>query len=124
MILDKKQLWILWIGLGLFLAAFGWDSYFSGDRNIQRYTTTIEAALHQQEAAADKLFQDDAFIQRRLEGKIDANTASDLARTESLGNLPFNLCIFKQIPSGKDSLVIGPITTPSFCRQSSPIPCR
>ena len=105
MILDKKQLWILWIGLGLFLAAFGWDFYFSGDRNIQRYTETIEASLHKQEAAADKLFQDDAFIQRRLEGKIDANAASDLARTESLGNLPFNLCIFKQIPEGKDSLV-------------------
>ena len=105
MILDKKQLWILWIGLGLFLAAFGWDSYFSGDRNIQRYTATIEASLHKQEAAADKLFQDDAFIERRLEGKTDVGATSDLARTESLGNLSFNLCIFKQIPSGKDSLV-------------------
>ena len=107
MILERKQLWLLWIGLGLFLAAFGWDHYFSGDRNIQRYKSTIEQHLHVQEAAADAILQQDSFIQRRLEGRIDyAAMKIDVAKTDSLKALSFNVCIFEQSTAlGKDSLV-------------------
>ena len=71
MILERKQLWILWIGLCLFLAAFGWDNYFSGERNIQRYKLTIEGHLHAQEMDADAILEQDSFIIRRLEGRTD-----------------------------------------------------
>jgi two-component system, NtrC family, nitrogen regulation sensor histidine kinase NtrY len=126
MILDRKQLWILWIGLGLFLAAFGWDHYFSGDRNIQRYKETIEASLHQQEASADKLFQEEAFIQRRLEGRTDSDALKmDIRLSELLKKSPFNFCLFKQAETGKDSLVYwthnDALVLPSEFADSSPI---
>lgn len=106
MILDRKQLWILWIGLGLFLAAFGWDYYFSGYRNIQRYKTTIEKHLHKQEVAADDVLSQDSFILRRLAGRIDhAAMKIDGPKTDALRGLPFNFCIFAQTRTGKDSLV-------------------
>jgi two-component system, NtrC family, nitrogen regulation sensor histidine kinase NtrY len=106
MILERKQLWILWIGLCLFLAAFGWDHYFSGDRNIQRYKTTIESDLHHQEIAADHVLEQDSFIQRRLEGRSDRATIKlDVLKTDSLKALPFNVCIFGHTENGKDSLI-------------------
>ncbi len=106
MILERKQLWILWIGLCLFLAAFSWDHYFSGDRNIQRYKTTIEANLHEQERAADAIFKQDSFLIHRLEGRIDNFALNADAKTfDFLKNAPFNVCIFGQTENGKDSLV-------------------
>jgi two-component system, NtrC family, nitrogen regulation sensor histidine kinase NtrY len=106
MILERKQLWILWIGLCLFLAAFGWDNYFSGDRNIQRYKLTIEGHLHAQEIEADGILEQDSFITRRLEGRTDrAALKADAAIIESLKTADFNVCIFRHNENGKDSLV-------------------
>jgi hypothetical protein len=106
MILERKQLWLLWIGLGLFLAALGWDNYFSGDRNIQRYKAIIEQDLHVQEAKADEILKRDSFIQRRVQGRIDKEALKlDIALTETFKALPFNICIFEQSEEDKDSLI-------------------
>jgi two-component system, NtrC family, nitrogen regulation sensor histidine kinase NtrY len=106
MILERKQLWILWIGLCLFLAAFGWDSYFSGNRNIQRYKSTIENHLHQQELAADDILQQDSFIMHRMEAHNDRNVSkADAVVLERLKTATFNVCIFVSAQNGKDSLI-------------------
>jgi two-component system, NtrC family, nitrogen regulation sensor histidine kinase NtrY len=106
MILERKQLWLLWIGLCLFLAAFSWDHYFSGDRNVQRYKSTIERYLHQQEKAADDIFEQDSFLIHRLEGRTDRFAMSaDALMFETLKLADFNVCIFGQTEYGKDSLV-------------------
>ncbi len=126
MILERKQLWILWIGLCLFLAAFGWDHYFSGDRNIQRYKSTIESSLHRQEIAADKVFLKDSFLQRRVEEHIDrAAVKTDILTMDSLKGLPFNICIFSHTDGEKDSLIYwtknDALALPSEFEDSLPI---
>jgi two-component system, NtrC family, nitrogen regulation sensor histidine kinase NtrY len=126
MILERKQLWILWTGLSLFLAAFGWDYYFSGDRNVQRYKSTIEHYLHNQEIAADNILKQDSFIQRRLEGRTDPNAMkTDIPLTDSLKALPFNVCIFGRTEIGKDSLIYWTkndvLVLPSEFDESKPI---
>jgi two-component system, NtrC family, nitrogen regulation sensor histidine kinase NtrY len=119
MILEKKQLFILWTGLCLFLAAFGWDHYFSGDRNVQRYKSTIEAHLHRQEVAADELLQQDSFLQSRLK----RHTGLDISKTDSVN--PFNICIFEHTEDGKDSLIYwtknDALVLPSEFEDSLPI---
>ena len=52
MVFNKHQLTILWVGLGLFTAAFIWDSLFSGERNLVRYKNTLESYLHKIEKKA------------------------------------------------------------------------
>ncbi len=96
MILDRKQLLILWIGLGLLTAAFLWDAIFSGERNVYRYRDMIESNLQQQERAVDVIMNDTLFIERRLNtifsgGQFDA----DIIRVDALQKQPFNICIFK-----------------------------
>ena len=96
MILDRKQLWILWIGLGLFISAFIWDAVFSGERNVYRYRYIIEKNLQEQERAVEDILNDKAFIERRL-NVVMAGTAfkEDAIRVEELQQQPFNICIFK-----------------------------
>jgi two-component system, NtrC family, nitrogen regulation sensor histidine kinase NtrY len=96
MILDRKQLWILWIGLGLLITAFIWDAVFSGERNLYRYRDMIENNLLRQEAVVEDVMNDKAFIERRL-NVVMAGAAfkDDAARVEKLQQEPFNICIFK-----------------------------
>ena len=96
MILDRKQLWILWIGLGLLIAAFIWDAMFSGERNTYRYRDMIEDNLQKQEKVVDAVINDSAFIERRL-NVVMAGAAfkEDALRVEKLQQEPFNICIFK-----------------------------
>jgi two-component system, NtrC family, nitrogen regulation sensor histidine kinase NtrY len=101
MILNRKQLKLLWIGLGLFIAAFAWDAYFSGDGNMHRYKDSIERFLHTTEKRADVVMSDKAFIDRRLmDSRIGNRYEQDLKKTDSLSAEIFNFCIFKD-----DSLV-------------------
>ena len=96
MILDRKQLLILWIGLGLLAVAFVWDGVFSGERNIYRYRDMIESNLQQQERAAETVMNDRTFIERRLNSmKLGSNFKDDVKRVEALQKEPFNICIFK-----------------------------
>ena len=96
MILDRKQLWILWIGLGLFISAFIWDAVFSGERNVYRYKYLIERNLQAQERAAEETLNDNAFIDRRLNAVMaGAAFKEDALRVERLQQQPFNICIFK-----------------------------
>jgi two-component system, NtrC family, nitrogen regulation sensor histidine kinase NtrY len=101
MVLNRKLLKLLWIGLGLFIAAFAWDAYFSGDGNMRRYKTAIESYLHATEKRADAVMADAEFIGRRLQGsRVGNRYEQDLKKTEALRNEIFNFCIFKD-----DSLV-------------------
>ncbi len=96
MILDRKQLWILWIGLGLFIAAFIWDAVFSGERNVYRYRSIIEKNLQAQEKAVDEVINDKPFIERRMNTvMVGAAFKEDVIRVEKLQEEPFNICIFK-----------------------------
>ena len=96
MILDRKQLWILWIGLGLFISAFIWDAVFSGERNIYRYKYSIEKNLQAQERAVEKVLDDNAFIDRRINAVMSgAAFEQDINRVEALEQQPFNICILK-----------------------------
>jgi two-component system, NtrC family, nitrogen regulation sensor histidine kinase NtrY len=101
MILNRKLLKLLWIGLGLFIAAFAWDAYFSGDGNMRRYKASIESYLHATEQRADAVMNDQEFIGRRLmDSRLGNRYEQDLKKTELLRTEIFNFCIFKD-----DSLV-------------------
>ena len=101
MILHRQQLKLLWIGLGLFIAAFAWDAYFSGEGNIRRYKRVIEHYLHNEEQKANVVMGDKAFIERRLLGsRLGNRYEQDLKKTESLRSEIFNFCLFKD-----DSLI-------------------
>ena len=96
MILNRRQLWILWIGLGLFVAAFVWDACFSGEQNLVRYKNLIESHLHGIEADADVILKNKEFIDHRLRDKFTATIfKEDLTKLELLGKKPYNFCIFK-----------------------------
>ena len=96
MILNRRQLWILWIGLGLFLMAFVWHAYFSGEQNLMRYKAKIEKHLHKVEAKADRVMQDMEFINNRLnESETGFDFKKDFEKVEKLSKEPFNFCIFK-----------------------------
>ena len=102
MILEKKQLWFLWIGLGLFIAAFAWDSFFSSERNIERYKTTIEEYLHKQEAEIEDIFSsngkvlnDPHFMERRLMNPL-TTLRQDSAAMNKLQQKPYNICLFNE----------------------------
>jgi signal transduction histidine kinase len=96
MILDKKQLWILWTGLGFFILAFIWDAIFTGDRNLERYQRTIQSNLNAYERAAEAVMRDTAFIERRLRVSINhLKLDEDIARIERLQKEPFNIVILK-----------------------------
>jgi two-component system, NtrC family, nitrogen regulation sensor histidine kinase NtrY len=96
MALDRKQLWILWIGMGLLIAAFVWDALYSGERNVIRYRDMIESDLQKQEKAIESVMDDKAFIERRI-NVVMAGAAfkEDVLRVERLQKEPFNICIFK-----------------------------
>ncbi|MBL7817373.1 MAG: HAMP domain-containing histidine kinase [Saprospiraceae bacterium] len=96
MILDRKQLWILWIGLGLLIAAFIWDAVFSGERNIYRYRDTIQNYLQTQEKVVDEIMNDSGFVIRRMNTiMVGSAFKDDVQRIERLQQQPFNFCIFK-----------------------------
>lgn len=96
MILDRKQLLILWLGLGLLTVAFLWDGIFSGERNIYRYRDMIESNLQQQERTVDAVMNDRAFIERRLNVVLAGDKyQEDALRVEALQKQPFNFCLFK-----------------------------
>ena len=96
MILDRKQLWTLWLGLALLISAFVWDSIFTGERNVYRYKEMIEANLQQQERAVETVINDKPFIERRL-NVVMAGPAfkEDVSVVEKLQQQSFNICIFK-----------------------------
>lgn len=101
MIFKKHQLTILWVGLGLFIAAFVWDSLFSGERNLQRYKSTIESNLHSIEHKVNVVLSNRDFIERRLNNVMTGSIfKADLHKIDSLKREVFNFCIFKD-----DSLV-------------------
>ncbi len=94
--LDRKQLWILWIGLGLFISGFIWDAVFSGERNVYRYRYMIEKNLQNQEREVEDIFNDTAFMDRRLNVVMAGGAfKEDALRVEKLQERPFNICIFK-----------------------------
>lgn len=97
MILNRRQLWILWIGLGLFIMAFVWHAYFSGDQNLMRYKATIEEHLHNVEAKADIVLEDSEFIDNVLKEKYaNPNFKKDFEKVEKLNTEAFNFCIFNR----------------------------
>ena len=99
--LEKNQLWTLWFGLGLFIAAFIWDGAFSLGNNTERYRNLLEKNLHQQERDAEAVLSDNAFVERRLTDKFTGTDfKADTARLDKLRDKPFNICFFKN-----DSLV-------------------
>jgi two-component system, NtrC family, nitrogen regulation sensor histidine kinase NtrY len=101
MILNRQQLKLLWIGIALFISAFAWDSYFSGEGNIGRYKSEIERYLHKVEQKADEVMSDNEFIERRLLGsRLGNRYEQDLKKAETLRTEEFNFCIFKD-----DSLI-------------------
>ena len=101
MILNRRQLLILWVGLGLFVAAFVWDALFSGERNLARYKNSIEGALHNSEKAVEKTLADKEFIDRRLQSTMSGiGFDKDLVKLDYLRKEPFNFCISKD-----DSLI-------------------
>lgn len=101
MIFKKNQLTILWVGLGLFIAAFIWDSVFSGENNLIRYRNTLESNLHITEQKANILFSDKDFVDRRLKDVMAGSVfKTDLLKVDSLKKESFNFCIFKD-----DSLI-------------------
>lgn len=96
MILDRKQLLILWLGLGLLTVAFCWDAAFTGDRNIYRYRDMIQNNLQQQERLVEDVMNDKGFIERRYNVLLSGKMADqDALRVEHLQQQPFNICIFK-----------------------------
>jgi two-component system, NtrC family, nitrogen regulation sensor histidine kinase NtrY len=96
MILDRKQLLILWIGLGLLTAAFLWDAVYSGDRNMYRYQGMIESHLQQQERAVEPIINDKAFLERRLNVVLAGEQFDeDVLRVANLQKESYNVCIFK-----------------------------
>ena len=100
-VLNRRQLLILWVGLGLFVSAFIWDALFSGENNLKRYKNTIENYLHTTEKRANAVLADKNFIDRRLKEKMAGGVfKEDLQKLDSLQQEPFNFCIFKD-----DSLV-------------------
>ena len=100
-VLNRRQLLILWVGLGLFVSAFIWDALFSGENNLMRYKNTIENYLHKTEKRANDILNDKNFIDRRLKEKMAGGAfKEDLQKLDSLQQEPFNFCIFKD-----DSLV-------------------
>ncbi len=101
MVFNKHQLTILWVGLGLFTAAFIWDSLFSGERNLVRYKNTLESYLHKIEKKANNVLSDKDFLDRRLKGTLAGSAfKADLLKIDSLTQQDFNYCIFKD-----DSLI-------------------
>ncbi len=100
-VLNQRQLIILWVGLGLFVTAFVWDGLFSGERNLGRYKSVLENYLHTHEKRANLILNDDDFIDRRLNNVMAGGWYKiDLLKLDSLRKEPFNICIFKD-----DSLV-------------------
>ena len=78
MILNRQQLWTLWVGLGLFVAAFVWDACFSGEQNLMRYKKTIESHLHKIEDKVNASLTDKDFINHRLKNRF-----SDISKIDS-----------------------------------------
>jgi two-component system, NtrC family, nitrogen regulation sensor histidine kinase NtrY len=96
MILNRRQLWILWLGVGLFVMAFVWHGYFSGEQNLERYQSTIENHLHKMERKADAILSDKDFIDQRLQEQfVGTDFKKDFTRLDNLKLEPFNICIFK-----------------------------
>ena len=97
MILNRRQLWILWIGLGLFIMAFVWHAYFSDEQNLNRYKATIEGHLHEMESKADKVLTDTVFIDHRLQEQFaGTDFKKDFEKVNILNTESFNFCIFKE----------------------------
>jgi two-component system, NtrC family, nitrogen regulation sensor histidine kinase NtrY len=97
MILNRQQLWILWIGLGLFVLAFAWHAYFSDEQNLKGYKASIERQLHKIEGHADAVMADTGFINHRLNEEFaGSNFKKDFEKVDGLNGQPFNFCIFKE----------------------------
>jgi two-component system, NtrC family, nitrogen regulation sensor histidine kinase NtrY len=97
MVLERKLLWILWVGVGFFIAAFAWHAYFSGDRNLARYKTLIERDLHRQEQAVEKVMGNVDFFERQLLQDTAAQyLGSDTAYLTELHQQPFNIVLFRE----------------------------
>ena len=96
MILNRRQLWFLWVGLGLFVAAFVWDAGFSDEQNLARYKSSIENHLHRVEANADKVLTNKQVINNRLRERFASTILKeDFTKLQAFSKEPYNFCIFK-----------------------------
>lgn len=96
MTLNKNQLIYLWIGLGLFVAAFMWDAYFSKDNNSERYKNIIEKYLHKAEYEVNQLLEDKTFINNLQKIDDEAVSTYKLDLAQKLRERGINFTLFRE----------------------------
>ena len=96
--MTKQQKYALFLTIGCFIAAFSFDFYLGKSSKLDKYTTQIEEALHQQEVDVKRFFDNREFIQRQLvKDKVIAphRQLADYQYIQTLAKAPYTLLIYQ-----------------------------